>query len=73
MDILRSREGIPHEWSLVSPEYIYKMGDDLTAACDRVMKHGLVDYEYGVEELRIIEGSPDVSLTTWTANISSQS
>ena len=63
-DILRSREGIHHECSLVSQKYIYKMGENLTTACDRVMKHGLVDYQYGVEESLILEGSPDVSSTT---------
>ncbi|KIM93174.1 hypothetical protein OIDMADRAFT_149788 [Oidiodendron maius Zn] len=64
IDILCSMEGIPHGRSLVSQQYIYKMGDNLTTACDRVKRHGLVDYEYGVEEGRILEGNPDASSPT---------
>ena len=43
--------------NLVSQKYIYEMVTNLTTACDGIVKHGLVDYEYGVEESRIIQGN----------------
>ena len=53
MGSLDSGQGV----NLVSQENIYKMVTNLTIACDGIEKHGLIDYEYGVEESRIIQGN----------------
>lgn len=41
--------------SLLSEDTIKKMGEELISLCDGIERHGLVDYEYGVWEERIIE------------------
>jgi hypothetical protein len=38
----------------MTQEYISKMAKDLIRMCDAVEKHGLVDYQYGVAEERIM-------------------
>jgi len=38
----------------MSQDFIKKMAKDLIRMCDAVEKHGLVDYQYGVAEERII-------------------
>lgn len=66
-DILDLSQGICRSYNLVSQESqenIYKMAENLVSACDGIKKHGLIDYEYGVEEGRIIEGSRGRSSTT---------
>lgn len=42
----------PH--SLMSQEFINKMIKDLIRMCDGIESHGLVDYQYGVAEERIV-------------------
>lgn len=39
---------------LISPENLEKMGNELIQMCDGIERHGLVDYQYGVWEERII-------------------
>jgi hypothetical protein len=41
--------------SLVPPEALRKMGKELVKHCDSIERHGLVDYQFGVWEERIIE------------------
>ena len=38
---------------LMSQDTLKKMGDELIQLCDKVEKHGLVDYQYGVWEEQI--------------------
>jgi hypothetical protein len=38
----------------MSQDFIKKMAKDLIRMCNGVEKHGLVDYQYGVAEERII-------------------
>lgn len=53
-DMLESGQRVQHPQNLMSQEFINKMAKDLIRMCDAVEKHGLVDYEYGVAEERII-------------------
>lgn len=53
-DLLESGQRIQPPQSLMTQEYINKMAKDLIRMCDAVEKHGLVDYQYGVEEERIM-------------------
>ncbi|KUJ20215.1 uncharacterized protein LY89DRAFT_579748 [Mollisia scopiformis] len=53
-DMLESGQRIQHPQTLMTQEYINKMAKDLIRMCDAVEKHGLVDYQYGVAEERII-------------------
>lgn len=53
-DMLESGQRIQPPQSLISPAFIGKMAKDLIRMCDLLEKHGLVDYQYGVEEERII-------------------
>jgi hypothetical protein len=40
---------------LLSEQQLKKMGDELVQLCNIIERHGLVDYEYGVWEERIID------------------
>jgi hypothetical protein len=51
---LESGQRIQPPQSLMSQDFIKKMAKDLIRMCDAVEKHGLVDYQYGVAEERII-------------------
>jgi hypothetical protein len=53
-DMLESGQPIQPHQSLMSQDFINKMSKDLIRMCDAVEKHGLVDYQYGVEEERIL-------------------
>lgn len=53
-DMLESGQRIQPPQSLMSQDFIKKMAKDLIRMCDAVEKHGLVDYQYGVAEERII-------------------
>ncbi|KAH8821689.1 hypothetical protein F5884DRAFT_98538 [Xylogone sp. PMI_703] len=53
-DMLESGQRIQPPQSLISTGFITKMAKDLIRLCDAIEKHGLVDYQYGVEEERII-------------------
>ena len=44
-----------HSQSLISLDFLEKMGKELLRLCDNIDKHGLVDYQYGVAESYIID------------------
>ncbi len=54
-DMLESGQRIQTPQSLISRDFITKMSKDLIRMCDTVEKHGLVDYQYGVAEERIMD------------------
>jgi hypothetical protein len=41
--------------SLIPYEFLKRMAKELIRLCDNIEKHGLVDYQYGVWEERIID------------------
>jgi len=43
--------------TVIGREGLEKMGKELTRLCDGVERHGLVDYQYGVWEEQIIDGT----------------
>jgi len=43
--------------SLIPQDGLERMGRELVRLCDSIERHGLVDYEYGVWEERIIAGT----------------
>lgn len=49
---------------LISPENLEKMGNELIQMCDGIERHGLVDYQYGVWEERIISSRQQPHLCT---------
>ncbi|TVY49532.1 hypothetical protein LOCC1_G000327 [Lachnellula occidentalis] len=53
-DLLEAGPRARHSPNLMSQEVINKMAKDLIRMCDAVEKHGLVDYQYGVAEERIM-------------------
>ena len=53
-DMLESGQRISSPQSLMSQDFINKMVKDLIRLCDGIENHGLVDYQYGVAEERII-------------------
>src|SRR5690606_38783421 len=42
---------------LLPPETLRRMGDELIRLCDSLERHGLVDYQLGVWEEEIIDGT----------------
>ena len=42
---------------LVTLENLEKMGTELVALCDGIERHGLVDYQYGVWEEKILQSA----------------
>lgn len=53
-DMLESGQRISPPQSLMTQEFINKMVKDLIRLCDGIENHGLVDYQLGVAEERII-------------------
>ncbi|KAK4215907.1 hypothetical protein QBC37DRAFT_280556 [Rhypophila decipiens] len=53
-DMMESGQQLQRSQSLISQEGLEKMGKELVRLCDSVERHGLVDYQYGVAEERII-------------------
>jgi hypothetical protein len=47
-----------HPQSLIPHDLLNKMAKELIRHCDNIEKHGLVDYQYGVWEERIITSKP---------------
>lgn len=45
---------------LITQENLEKMGSELVQLCDGIERHGLVDYQYGVWEERIMQGRFDM-------------
>lgn len=50
-------QGAPRMTRLMPSSTISNMANKLVALCDVVEKHGLVDYQYGIEEARIMNGT----------------
>ena len=55
-DLTESEQKLEVAQSLISKDGLEDMGKELVRLCDGIEKHGLVDYEYGVWEERIIAG-----------------
>ena len=55
--MLETGQRTQHPQSLMSQEFITKMAKDLIRMCDVIEKHGLIDYQYGVAEEQIIQGT----------------
>lgn len=53
-DMMESGQQLQRSQSVISQEGLEKMGKELVRLCDSVERHGLVDYQYGVAEERII-------------------
>jgi hypothetical protein len=58
-DMLESGQQPQQSQSLITKEFLEKMGTEIVRLCDLVQGHGLVDYEYGVWEQQIIAGKRD--------------
>lgn len=54
-DFLESGQRKQDQQTLMSLDFINKMGTNLTRLCDSVEKYGLVDYQYGVGESQIMD------------------
>ncbi|KAF7957581.1 hypothetical protein EAE96_003155 [Botrytis aclada] len=54
-DFLESGQRKQEHQTLMSLDFLNKMGTNLTRLCDSVEKYGLVDYQYGVGESQIID------------------
>jgi len=54
LDYIHSGNLPRHPQSLISHDFLNKMAKELIRLCDNIEKHGLVDYQYGVWEERII-------------------
>jgi len=54
-EMMKSDRQLQHGQTLVSQEGLRKMGDDLVWLCNSIQRYGLVDYQYGVWEERIID------------------
>lgn len=54
--------------SLIDGPTLQKMGDHITENCNKLEKHGLVDYEMGVWEEEII-ASECISMSVYSAFI----
>ncbi|KAI0997270.1 hypothetical protein K3495_g10917 [Podosphaera aphanis] len=53
-ELLESGLQISAPKNILTPDFMKLMGDNLIRMCDKIEKFGLVDYQYGVEEERII-------------------
>ncbi|KAL2135345.1 hypothetical protein VTI74DRAFT_8871 [Chaetomium olivicolor] len=53
--MMESGQQLQRSQSLIPLEGLQKMGKDLVRLCDSIERHGLVDYQYGVWEERIID------------------
>src|SRR5438105_194234 len=56
-DMLQSGQRIQPPHTLMTQDFISKMAKDLIRMCDSIERHGLVDYQYGVEEENIMSGT----------------
>ncbi|KXX78872.1 hypothetical protein MMYC01_204764 [Madurella mycetomatis] len=54
-EMLGSGQQLQRSQSLIPQEGLQKMGKELVRLCDSIERHGLVDYQYGVWEERIID------------------
>ncbi|KAL1878084.1 hypothetical protein VTK73DRAFT_8135 [Phialemonium thermophilum] len=54
-DMMESGQTLDRNQSLISLDELKSMGNELVRLCDGIERHGLVDYQYGVWEERIIE------------------
>ncbi|KAL2135344.1 hypothetical protein VTI74DRAFT_8870 [Chaetomium olivicolor] len=54
-EMMESGQQLQRSQSLIPLEGLQKMGKDLVRLCDSIERHGLVDYQYGVWEERIID------------------
>ena len=54
-DMVESHEQLGQSQSLLPPEGLKSMGDTLVEMCNVLANHGLVDYEQGVWEERIVD------------------
>ncbi|EAQ86033.1 hypothetical protein CHGG_07286 [Chaetomium globosum CBS 148.51] len=54
-EMMESGQQLQKPQCLVPPEGLRKMGKDLVKHCDSIERHGLVDYQFGVWEERIVE------------------
>ncbi len=62
--MLESDESPLQPQSLISRADLERMGNELIRLCDNIERHGLVDYEYGVWEERILASkSPSLPAT----------
>lgn len=52
---MMSAQNLQSGQTLILQEGLVEMGDELVMLCDEIEKHGLVDYEQGVWEERIID------------------
>jgi hypothetical protein len=57
-EMLESGQQLQRSQSLISQDGLQKMGKELVRLCDSIERHGLVDYQYGVWEERIIDSKP---------------
>jgi hypothetical protein len=53
---MQDEQQLSRSQSLLTRDTIDAMMADLTQLCDGIERHGLVDYQYGVWEERIVEG-----------------
>lgn len=64
--MMETGQQLQRSQSLISQEGLEKMGKELVRLCDSVERHGLVDYQYGVAEERIIAGMPpSIIMVSW--------
>jgi hypothetical protein len=62
---MASSQQLSRSQSLVSKAMVKKMGNELIRLCDGIERHGLVDYQYGVWEDQITEGTIHTAMLTW--------
>jgi len=65
-DMLNSGQQLQRSQSLITKDDLEKLGKELVRLCDGVERYGLVDYQYGVWEERIVAGEfePPVAKST---------
>lgn len=54
-DMMQSGQPLSTGQALMSKKTLKKMGNELVRLCDGIERHGLVDYQYGVWEDRIVD------------------
>jgi len=55
-DLTKADSSAQQDQSRLTVDGLERMGRELIRLCDGIERHGLVDYEYGVWEDRIVEG-----------------
>ncbi|KAH7032935.1 uncharacterized protein B0I36DRAFT_361673 [Microdochium trichocladiopsis] len=58
-DMTKADDTLQQEQSKLTVDGLKRMGRELIRLCDGIERHGLVDYEYGVWEDRIVEALED--------------